>query len=56
MKVLFRSLEDCSLVSLDHVERLMVRSGKYEVHYGESFSFRVELYHFRFYSLLGVKS
>lgn len=54
MKVFFRSLEDGSLVSLTHVVRLSVLSDKYEIVYGKGYSPLVELYHFRFYSLLGV--
>lgn len=55
MKVLFRSLEDGSLVSIDHVVSLTVRSDKYELRFGKGFSPCVELYHFRFYSLQGVE-
>lgn len=54
MLVVFRSLEDGSLVSVTHVARLVVRSDKYEIIYGKGHSPLVELYHFRFYSLLGV--
>lgn len=55
MKVFFRSLEDGSLVFLDHVVSLTVRSDKYELRFGKGFSPCVELYHFRFYSLQGVE-
>ena len=54
MKVVFRSLEDGSLVSVTYVARLVVRSDKYEIIYGKGHSPHVKLYHFRFYSLLGV--
>lgn len=55
MNVIFRSLDDGSLVSVLHVVRLVVRSDKYEITYGKGYSPLVELYHFRFYSLLGVE-
>ena len=54
MKVIFRSLEDGSLVSVDHVVQLLVRSDKYEITFGKGYSPLHKLYHFRFYSLLGV--
>ena len=54
MFVVFRSLEDGSHVSLNHVARLTVRADKYEILYLPGFLPRVEVYHFRFYSLFGV--
>lgn len=54
MKVLFRSLEDGSHVFLIHVARLSVLSDKYEIVYQKGFTPLVELYPFRFFSLLGV--
>lgn len=54
MKVLFRSLEDGSHVTVDHVSRLIVRFNKYEVHFQVGSSSYVSVYNFCFYSLMGV--
>lgn len=54
MQVLFRGLDDGSLVFLDHVVSLVVRSDKYELVFGKAFSPRVRLYPFRSYSLQAV--
>lgn len=54
MKVIFRSIEDGSRVSLDHVSLFSVLPDKYEIVYQAGFAPLVEFYHFRFYSLLRV--
>ena len=50
MKVLFRSLEDGSHVTVDCVSKLIVRSNKYEVHFHVGCSSYVSVYNFCFYS------
>ena len=54
MEVYFRGLEDGSLVFLDHVVSLLVRSDKYELVLGKAFSPRVRFFSFRSYSLQAV--
>lgn len=54
MEVVFRCLEDGSLLFLDHVVSLLVRSDKYELVLGKAFSPRVRVYPFRSYSLQAV--
>lgn len=54
MKVIFRSFEDGSHFSLDHVSRLSVLPDKYEISYQAGFASLVAFYYFRSYSLLSA--
>lgn len=54
MQVIFRGFDDGSIVFLDHVVSLVVRSDKYELVFEKAFSPRVRLYPFCSYSLQGV--
>lgn len=54
MKVIFRSFEDGSHVSLDHVSRLSFLPDKYEIFYRAGSASLVAFFYFRSYSLLSA--